>query len=95
MVKNGKQLNLQNIAEFIQTGGDTDLDKHGFTERLEKAHRDLRKYIETTCGNEKTDDILEKIILYSSIVQDIYFSVGMKAGAKIIIQLTNNFETDF
>ena len=90
-----KRLNLQSISEFVQNGGDIEVDKRGFTERLEKAYKDLRSYIENACQKEKTDDILENIIVYSNIVKDIYFSVGMKTGTQIIIQLTGNFEADY
>ena len=90
-----KRLNLQSIGEFIQNGSDTEVDKRGFAERLERANKDLRSYIENVCGKEKADDILENIIVYSNIVKDIYFSIGMKTGAQIIIKLTDNFESDF
>ena len=90
-----QRLNLQSIGEFIQTGGDAEIDKRGFTERLEKAHKDLYDYIKNACGDDTADDITENIIVYSSTLKDVYFSLGMKTGAKIIIQLTNNFESDF
>jgi hypothetical protein len=90
-----KRLNLQSIGEFIQNGSDTKVDKRGFSERLEKSYKDLRKYIEDTCGGDNADDIIENIVIYSNTLKDIYFSLGMKTGAKLIIQLTDNFESDF
>ena len=90
-----KRLNLQSIGEFIQNGCDTVIDRRGFTERLNKAQKDIRGYIENTCGVEKADEILENIVMYSTTVKDVYFSVGMKTGAQIIIQFTGNFESDF
>ena len=89
------RLNLQSIGEFIQNGCDTVVDKRSFTERLETSHKDIREYIENACGQDKADEILEKIVAYSNTLKDIYFSVGMKTGAQIIIQLTHNFESDF
>ena len=91
-----KRLNLQSIGEFIRNGGNvTEVDKHGFTERLAGADKDLQEYIDSVCGKEKTENILENIAVYSNKLKDIYFSIGMKAGAQIIIQLTGNFEADF
>lgn len=91
-----KRLNLQSIGEFIRHGGDvTQIDRQAFTERLAKADNDLRSYINKTCEHEKTEDIVEQIAVYSNILKDIYFALGMKTGAQIIIQLTSNFEADF
>ena len=90
-----KRLNLQSIGEFIKNGGDTEVDKRSFSERLNDADMTLRKFIRNACGDDKTTDLFEKIIVYSSTVMDVYFSLGMKAGAQIIIQLTGNLEADF
>ena len=91
-----KRLNLQSIGEFIRYGGDiSEIDKRGFAERLAGADKDLQEYIEPICGNDKADDMLEKIAIYENICKDIYFALGMKVGAQIIIQLTGNFESDF
>ena len=91
-----KRLNLQSIGEFIQHGSDIrEIDKHNFSEREEIAYKELQKYIEDTCGKEIAADILEKVVIYSGIREDIYFSLGMKVGAQITIQLTGNLETDF
>jgi hypothetical protein len=91
-----KRLNLQSIGEFIQHGSDVlDVDKHNFIEREAIAYKKLQKGIEDTCGKEIAVDILEKVVIYSSIREDIYFSLGMKVGAQITIQLTGNLETDF
>ena len=91
-----KRLNLQSIGEFIRNGGDvTEVDKRGFTERLEMADKNLYEYIDRICEREKAEDMSEQIAAYSNILKEIYFSIGMKAGAQIIIQLTGNFEADF
>ena len=91
-----KRLNLQSIGEFIQHGGDIpQIDKYSFTDNAEIAYENLKEYIENICGKEKADDILEKIVVYTGIREDIYFSLGMKAGAKIITRLTANLESDF
>jgi len=90
-----ERLNLQSIGEFIRTGTYTEVDRSSFNERLDRAYKLLKEYIETNCGNDKADDIIEYINTYSGIREDISFSLGMKAGAQLAIQLTGNFEADF
>ena len=91
-----KRLNLQSISEFVQYGSDIrEVDRHNFTERAETAYKKLQEEIESICGKETAQDILDKIVVYSGIREDIYFTLGMKVGAKMIILLTNNLETDF
>ena len=91
-----KRLNLQSIGEFIRHGGDvTEVDKRGFTERLAAAEKDLQKYLENICGKDKTNGIVEKITVYTNLCKDVYFALGMKAGAQMILQLTGNLEADF
>ena len=91
-----KRLNLQSIGEFIQHGGDiSEVDRHSFTERSEIAYKQLQEYIENICGKEASENILEKVTVYSGIREDIYFSLGMKAGAQITIMLNSNLESDF
>ena len=90
-----KRLNLQSIGEFIRHGGNVaEVDTRNFTERLENADNDLRIYLENICGKDKTEDILEMIAVYSNIRNDVYFALGMKAGAQLTIQLTGDFESD-
>jgi hypothetical protein len=90
-----KRLNLQSIGEFIRHGGDvTQIDTRSFTERLECADKDLHTYLENTCGKDKTYGILEMVAVYANIRADVYFALGMKAGAQITLQLTGNFESD-
>ena len=91
-----KRLNLQSICKYIKHGSIiNEIDKRSFIERAETAYCQLEEYIKNTCGQHGTEDILENITIYSSIMEDIHFSLGVKAGAQITIQLTNNLETDF
>ena len=91
-----KRLNLQSISKFIKYGSViNETDSHSFIEREEIAYNNLMKYIEDTCGKEISENIMENITAYSSVKEDIYFTLGMKAGARIVAQLTdNNLESD-
>ena len=90
-----KRLNLQSLGAFIRHGADTFVDKHNFSDRMKTAYTELQEYVESVCGKEQAEDILTHVSDYSGTRDEIYFSLGMKAGAQLIIQLTNNFETDF
>ena len=92
-----KRLPLQSICKFIKHGNAdiTEIDKRSFIEREESAYQVLEEYLENTFGKESAENILENITAYLHTREDIYFSLGMKAGAQIIIQLTGNFEADF
>ena len=88
-----KRLNLQSISKFIRHGSIiNEIDNRTIFEREEIAYNDLQKYIEDTCGSEKSEEILENITAYSSVREDICFTLGMKAGVQIISQLTNELE---
>ena len=90
-----KRLNLQRISEFIRHGGDIpEIDTRNFAERLTAADENLHEYLETICRKDNTEDILENIAVYTNIHKDIYFVMGMKAGAQIITKLTGNIESD-
>ena len=90
-----KRLNLQSISKFIKYGSViNEIDNRSFIEREETAYNNLQKYIEDTCGKEISDDVMENITEYSSIKEDIYFTLGMKAGAQIVTQLTGSLESD-
>ena len=91
-----QRLNLQNIGEFLRTGGDiTEIDRRGFTERKESAYKEMQEYLAKTCDKEKLADIMNKVAVYVGTREDIFFSLGMKTGAQLAIQLTTNLESDF
>lgn len=90
-----KRLNLQSIGEFIRHGGEVEIQMLGFTEREERAFTELTKYLNQTVGEEKQENITEEIVRYCNVIEGIFFSLGMKVGAQLVIKLTDNLETDF
>ncbi|MCL5982475.1 MAG: hypothetical protein M1571_08215 [Firmicutes bacterium] len=91
-----QRLNLQMISAFIREGeGVPVLDKRSFEARESHAYSEVETAIKELKLDENTaDDILSKVVAYMTTVSDIYFSLGMKAGATLAIKLTDNFETD-
>jgi hypothetical protein len=89
-----KRLNLQSISKFIKHGGIvSEIDSRTLAEREEEAYTNLQEYIENACGKEISEEIMENITAYSSVKEDMYFTLGMKAGAQLISQLTGSLES--
>jgi len=91
-----RRLNLQRISAFIRDGEDVPvLDKRSFEARENDAYGEVEAAIKELKLDEHTaDDILSKVVAYMTTISDIYFALGMKAGATLVIKLTDNFETD-
>lgn len=89
-----RRLNLQMIGAYIRAG-DTKMivNNDSFEQRGSQAYSKLKELIAEKCG-EETDNILEEINAYSSVIEEIYFNLGMKAGVVLYGKLTDNFETD-
>ena len=89
------RINLQTIGTFIRNDrSKTQISFDNFEKRENSALSKLKQQIIEICGAEKKEEILEYIWQYSSTVEEIYFSLGMKAGATLQVKLLDNFETD-
>lgn len=89
------RINLQTIGTFIRDDGSkTQISFDNFEKREDSAFSKLKQQVIEICGAEKKDEILEYIWQYSSTVEEIYFSLGMKVGATLQVKLLDNFETD-
>ena len=91
-----RRLNLQRISAFIRDGEDVPvLDKRSFYVRENDAYSEVETAIkELKLDEHTTDEILSKVVAYMTTISDIYFALGMKAGATLVIKLTDNFEAD-
>lgn len=89
-----RRLNLQMIGAYIRAG-DTKMivNNDSFEQRESEAYSKLEKLIAEKCGEER-DSIIDQINMYSCVIEEIYFNLGMKAGVVLHNKLTDNFETD-
>ena len=89
-----RRLNLQMIGAYIRAG-DTKLfvSNDSLEKRKKETTSRLERLIEEKCG-EEAENIIEEINAYSSVIEEIYFNLGMKAGAILQCKLTDNFETE-
>lgn len=89
-----RRLNLQMIGAYIRAG-DTKMivNNDSFQQREREAYSKLEKIIVEKCG-EETDNVIDQFNNYASVIEEIYFNLGLKAGAILQCKLTDNFETD-
>ncbi len=88
-----KRVNLQTVAALIRDGsGDIIVQSGNFEARREEAFLHLQKALEPYGRARET--ILEDFLEYTGVIEEIYFNLGMKAGAMLYRELTENFEGD-
>ncbi len=89
-----RRINLQLIGAYIRDGGrKTFVSNASFQKREEDAYTALQALLRKSCG-EDADRLLDQVTAYACVIQEIYFNLGMKAGAILHGKLTDNFETD-
>lgn len=89
------RLNLQDLGHHLRDGGDLGrLQQASFQEREDIATQKLETELTSRFDENTVQELLPIIEEYTCISEDICFSLGMKVGAKIILLLTENFETD-
>lgn len=89
-----RRLNLQMISTYIRDGGQKiAISNKSFRQREKEAYSAMEKLINKRCG-ESAEMVMEQLNAYSSVLEEIYFNLGMKAGVILHGKLTDNFETD-
>ncbi|WP_040195647.1 hypothetical protein [Candidatus Soleaferrea massiliensis] len=90
-----RRLNLQMIGSFIRDGSDkVSISYDSFNQREADAYSKLENRLTEKYGKKEADEIITHVNEYSFVVEEIYFSLGMKTGATLHCKLTDNFETD-
>lgn len=85
------RVKLQSVSILFQTGCiQNELDSSSLEERENKAVRNieerLKKLVPESCYKSVVDAVME----YANDCCEIYFTVGMKAGAKLEFELLND-----
>ena len=87
--------NLQSIGKFIQYEGTANiLDGADFEAREEKAVQNLKAKLKGIISEQEYRKIIDTVMEYTNDCSEIYFSVGMKVGARIVFQLLNDSMKD-
>lgn len=94
MNKFGKMLdrvNLQSIGSYIQMGAAiTEVDANNLEERENQAVRILKQRLTEKVPEVSCKSVMDIAMEYANDCSEIYFTLGMKAGAKIMFQLLND-----
>ena len=89
------RLNLQTLSYFIYSGNKINrLNKNNFITREQFAYSLLERAVENICGHGISEQLENIIATYIYIQNQIHFDIGMKAGATLIVNLTQNFDND-
>mgnify|MGYP007107759573 FL=1 len=90
-----QRLNLQAIGSFLLTGSErVAVCCDSYQAREKAAFYRLEQWLTWEYGDRAAEQIIAQFDDYTWELQDIYFSLGMKAGATLQCKLTDNFETD-
>ncbi|MCI8484731.1 MAG: hypothetical protein HFH41_10390 [Lachnospiraceae bacterium] len=90
------RLNLQSIGCYIKEGSRSlSIDRTSFSMREQIAEKELDKKLHLKLDEETIEWLWPDIIEYTAKKEEIQFSKGMKAGAKLALLLTSDSEYDF
>lgn len=85
------RVSLQFVADMIQMGTPKlNLSVKNLEEQEDEAVENLKKRLEDIVSENEVGDVTDVAMEYANDCCEIYFMVGMKAGAKLIYQLLND-----
>ena len=88
--------NLQDVSYMLQTGSvQNELDEKNLEEREDEAVRILEQRLKKCVSDSSYNEVFDTALEYANDCCEIYFTVGMKAGAKLQLQLLNNNLEDY
>lgn len=86
-----ERVNLQNVSSFFQTGCiQNELDGKSLEERENEAVRILEQHLEECVPESSYREAVDTAMEYANDCCEVYFTVGMKAGAKLLFQMLND-----
>ncbi|WFR57212.1 hypothetical protein QA584_27000 [Anaerocolumna sp. AGMB13025] len=86
---------IQHLSHLIRDYKQTSMIYETFDKREEIADDDLYSRLSEFLSNEQIFDIEPLLNEYSSSIGEIYFNMGMKAGARLLHQLLDNEDRDY
>lgn len=86
---------LQNISSLFQVGSKKhETDGKNLEEREDHTVKVLEQRLEEVLPSELCKTVTDIAMEYANDCCEIYFTVGMKAGAKVLFQLLNDSIND-
>lgn len=91
-----ERVNLQSIGHFLKEGEEIlKINKKTLSEREREADSKLHEALSAIFDKETVEKLLEIISCYTTIKEEIQFSLGMKIGARMLQLLTDDIDKDF
>lgn len=85
------RVNLQNVSTLFQTGCiQNELESSNLEERENKAVRILEQHLKKCVPESAYSEAVDTAMEYANVCCEIFFTVGMKAGAKLEFELLND-----
>lgn len=89
------RINLQALGAFIRNGDRRKiLDRDSFERRELKAYESLEHELLKYMKEEEMATVEERLNHYTAVMEEIQFTLGMRAGAGLILQLTSDRNHD-
>ncbi len=86
-----ERANLQFVSDMIQMGTPKlNLSVKNLEEREDEAARQLKERLEKILSGKELGRAIDTAMEYANDCCEIYFTVGLKAGAKLLFQLLND-----
>ncbi len=78
---------MQRVREFIKYGGDGPVDPRSYDERLDRAYRDLNRWLAQRFPEEPERTAATETVFQSvTALEDVYLELGLLLGAKLALQ---------
>lgn len=91
-----ERTNLQTIGAYLKDGEELlHVDRRSFSAREKHADDLLDQALQSRFDEETIRELMPIICAYVTTESEIHFSLGMKTGAKLALQLISPDETDF
>ena len=85
------RVNLQNVSTLFQTGCiQNEVDSGSLEERENIAVRILEHHLKKCVPESAYSEVVDIAMEYANVCSEIFFTVGMKAGAKLEFELLND-----
>ena len=82
-----QRANIQFIQEFLKHGTCCmKLEKGSYEERISEAWKPVKSYLQTACPDEESE-VTELVNAYSSVVEDVFMEIGLRAGMRLMSQV--------
>ncbi len=82
-----ERTNLQNIREFLMHDVSGTIETKPYIERIKTAEKLMVKNLKEYTSQREYEEMIGSIYEYVGVGQNVYMEIGMRCGARLIMQL--------